>query len=372
MKKIAVGVVIALILFFGWFGVRTYIENIPQVTPDKLTNQESQKDIPLISTFVTGLEVPWALAHLPDGRVLVTERFGRVRLVGNDGKLNPKPIITIPQVKQTGESGLHGIALHPKYPEHPYVYLYYTYSSDNDSSLNRVSRFIFKNEQLLNEEVIVDQIPGAIFHDGGRIKFGPDGYLYITTGDALNPSLAQDKNTLAGKILRVTEEGRAAPDNPFDTLIFSYGHRNPQGITWDDKGNLWETEHGQTTTDEVNFIEAGKNYGWPIIRGDQTQQGMVIPKIQSGSQTWAPAGAAFYNGYLYFGGLRGQALFQLHLDTLELKEHFKGQFGRIRDVVIGPDNILYITTSNKDGRGSPAPDDDKIIRVNPAKLKLQP
>ncbi|MEK7617017.1 MAG: PQQ-dependent sugar dehydrogenase [Patescibacteria group bacterium] len=316
-----------------------------------------------LTTIASGLEVPWALAFLPDQNILVTERAGRVRLI-KDGKLQEKSVANI-SVKQIGESGLHGIAIHPEFNTNHFVYLYYTYSAGNNNSLNRVSRFIFEDNILKDEQIIVDKIPGAVFHDGGRIKFGPasqgepDGHLYITTGDALNPSLAQNKNSLAGKILRFKGD---------QVEVYSYGHRNPQGITWDNNGNLWETEHGQSATDEVNLIEAGKNYGWPTIRGEQKQQGMQEPKIQSGSDTWAPAGIAYYNGSLYFAGLRGQALYQLNIATLELKEHFKKQLGRIRDVVLGPDNLLYITTSNKDGRGSPSPDDDKIIRINPEKL----
>lgn len=272
--------------------------------------------------------------------------------------MQEKPIAKI-QVKQNGESGLHGIAIHPKYPNPPYLYLYYTYSADNNDSLNRVSRFTFTDSQLKDEQVIVVKIPGVIFHDGGRIKFGPDGYLYITTGDALNPSLAQDKNSLAGKILRV-RDGKVE--------VYSYGHRNPQGIAWDNNGFLWATEHGQSVQDEINKIQIGRNYGWPTIRGGQQKDGLESPILHSGSQTWAPAGLAFYNGSLYFGGLRGTALFQYNIETKEFKEHFKGQFGRIREVVLGPDNLLYITTSNKDGRGSPAADDDKIIKINPEKL----
>ena len=325
--------------------------------PKQIVSQPTE-DLPETEIITTNLEVPWALAFLPDKSILVTERKGTIRLI-KDGELQDNPIATI-NVSQTGESGLHGIAIHPNFEKNHYVYIYYTYSAGNDNSLNKVSRFTFMNNALSEEKIIVDKIPGAVNHDGGRIKFGSDGNLYITTGDAGNPSQSQDKNSLAGKILRIVN----------DTVeIYSYGHRNPQGITWDNEGNLWETEHGQSATDEVNLIAQGKNYGWPIIRGDEKQASMENPKINSGSNTWAPAGLAFYRGYLYFGGLRGQALFQLNSTTNELKEFFKGQFGRIRDVVLGPDNMLYITTSNRDGRGTPSEDDDKIIRINPERLE---
>ncbi len=333
-------------------------------------NSKIEKDTQAINIIASGLEVPWALAFLPfdsaqggpNASILVTERAGRVRLIKNN-KLEEKPIATI-SVKQTGESGLHGIAVDPKYPQKPFVYLYYTYSADGNNSFNKVSRFEFSDQTLKDEQVLVDNIPGAIFHDGGRIKFGPDGYLYITTGDAQNPSLSQDKGSLAGKILRFKDPSADSGQ----VEIYSYGHRNPQGITWDGQGKLWETEHGQSATDELNLIEQGKNYGWPIIRGNEAKEDMISPVLQSGDNTWAPAGMAYYNGSLYFGALRGQALFQASVDGRQLKEHFKGQFGRIRDVVLGPDNMLYITTSNRDGRGNPLPEDDKIIRINPEKL----
>ncbi len=317
-----------------------------------------------METVSTGLRVPWALAFLLNDEILITERSGSVKMLSKNNILEIGEI----DVHQNGESGLHGVAVHPNFNKNHFVYFYHTYSSIGEQSQNKVVRYTLEKGKIGSPTIIVDKIPGAIFHDGGRIKFGPDGYLYITTGDAQNPSLAQDKNSLAGKILRTTDEGKSAPGNPFNNLVYSYGHRNPQGIAWDKSGNLWETEHGSTATDEVNKIEAGKNYGWPDIRGNEKRDGMVSPVIQSGGVTWAPAGATFYNNSLFFGGLRGQALFELNTTTLELKEHFKGELGRIREVVLGLDNMLYITTSNRDGRGNPGANDDKIIRVNPKQL----
>lgn len=348
----------AVILITVLYGLQIYNS---KGTPKTQNNNSWAIQKPEISTVASNLEVPWALAFLPDNSILITERKGTVRIL-KDKKLSDVAKIN---VKQTGESGLHGLTVDPKFDQNHYIYLYYTYSADGNNSFNRVSRFTFENDSLKDEKIIVDKIPGAVFHDGGRIKFGPDGALpekalYITTGDAGEPSRSQDKNSLAGKILRIKDGEKVK--------IFSYGHRNPQGIAWDTQGMLWETEHGQSATDELNLIEEGKNYGWPDIRGDQRQEGMESPRIQSGSATWAPAGLAFFNGSLYFGGLRGMALFQYNIETKEFKEHFKGQFGRIREVVLGPDNMLYITTSNRDGRGSPSPDDDKIIRINPSRL----
>ena len=341
------------------------IVNIPQFKND---NQPQETSKETISIYAQNLEVVWALAFLPDGDLLATERKGTVNLIDKEG--NVSRIFTLGNVLQTGESGLHGIALHPDFESNQFVYLYYTYKGNGDNTQNRVSRFRFDGKTFTDEKIIVDAIPGAIFHDGGRIKFGTDKNLYITTGDARNPSLAQDVNSLAGKILRVTDEGNPASGNPFGTRIWSYGHRNPQGIAWDDKGKLWETEHGDSATDEFNLIEPGKNYGWPTIRGDQKAEGLKTPVLHSGNDTWAPAGAAFINGSIFFGGLKGQALFQAKLqgDSATLTTHFKGELGRIRDVLLGPDGFLYITTSNRDGRGTPAAGDDKILRINPAKL----
>lgn len=345
---------------------------------NKLQKKPTESPTPIptpaaIEVVAKNLEVPWALAFLPDNTILVTERAGRVKLVDQGG--NQKEVGKI-DVKQIGEGGLHGIAVDPDFKTNHYIYLYYTYGQSGNQTLNRVTRLKLEQVGVTGETVIIDQIAGAMFHDGGRLKFGPDKFLYITTGDAQQPSLSQNPNSLAGKILRVKDPSTSSGQ----VEVYSLGHRNPQGITWDDQGRLWETEHGSQATDEVNLIEQGKNYGWPIIRGDQTQAGLESPILQSGSDTWAPAGAAFYEGSIirpeeelqspsiYFGGLKGQALYQVKLDSLELKEHFKGQFGRIRDVVLGPDNMLYITTSNRDGRGSPTEGDDRIIRINPQLL----
>ncbi len=332
---------------------------------------QDKNDPPLTSIIAEDLEVPWSLVFLPDESILVTERPGRVRIIDKNGVLYPEPALVIPVIQKIqGEGGLHGITIHPDFEKNRFVYLYYTYENQGSKSLNRVARFVFDGKNLTDEKVIVDRIPGALFHDGGRIKFGPDKLLYITTGDAQEPSLAQDKNSLAGKILRVTPEGKAVSGNPFGNPVFSYGHRNPQGITWDDKGDLFETEHGDSATDELNRIEIGKNYGWPEIKGDGSRVGVVSPIVHSGSDTWAPGGAAFLDGSVYFVGLRGKSLYQAVLsdNSVKTRTHLSNEFGRLRDIVVGPDKMLYITTSNRDGRGFKGAGDDKIIRVNPAKL----
>jgi glucose/arabinose dehydrogenase len=233
------------------------------------------------------------------------------------------------------------------------------------------------------DKVLIDHVAGANNHDGGRVKFGPDGKLYWAMGDAQESRLAQNPASLNGKLLRLNSDGSVPADNPFpNSYVYSYGHRNPQGLAWQPKtGRLYATEHGPSgfqgcCRDEVNFIEPGKNYGWPEVRGDETRESMVPPVIHAGtSETWAPAGAAFatggpWAGSLLFTGLRGQTLYRVQLDpndprkAVQLERHFYRRFGRLRDVVEGPDGNLYLLTSNRDGRGSPAPDDDRVIRFS--------
>ncbi|MEK7558710.1 MAG: PQQ-dependent sugar dehydrogenase [Patescibacteria group bacterium] len=348
------------------------INNLAKVSPSV---SQTKTDIPKETVIAQNLDTPWAIAFLPDGSLLVTERAGRIHLLNKNGEVRSIEFSTAQSVKEIGEGGLLGIVLHPDFSSNHYVYIYYTYSGENNNTLNRVSRFTLNDTKMTDEKIIVDRIPGASNHNGGRIKFGPDKLLYITTGDSQDPSLAQDRNSLAGKILRTTDEGKPASGNPFGNLTYSYGHRNPQGIAWDKNGNLWQTEHGRsapTGLDEINLIEYGKNYGWDIIQGNETRSGMITPVRNSGpNTTWAPAGAAFVGGSLFFAGLRGQSLYEAVIENnqvRELKEHFVGQYGRLREVILGHDGVLYITTSNRDGRGIPKSEDDRIIRVNPAKL----
>jgi len=362
-----------------WFLI--FSQNLKSTSTDPNTHPKesfpSQTQAPVTSVMAENLEIPWSIVFLPDGSMLLTERPGRVRLIASSGLLQEKPVAIFSNIEAIGEGGLLGITIHPEFATNHYVYLYYTYSENNGETLNRVVRMTYQTGQLLGEQIIVDSIPGAVNHNGGRIKFGPDNYLYITTGDAENPSQAQDINTLGGKILRVTDEGEAVLDNPFENRVYSYGHRNPQGLAWDGSGRLWVTEHGPsggqpgTGNDEINLTQKGKNYGWPLIKGNESRNGLETPIYTSGPDvTWAPAGAAIVKNSLFFGGLRGETLYEaiINEDNIGLKEHFAGQFGRIRDVVLGPDNLLYITTSNRDGRGQVGVADDKIIRVDPQQL----
>lgn len=361
MKKILVSSLVIIVVAIGITLYQKSTGPKPVNTPPK--DKPSQR----IEIVAKNLEVPWEIVILPNNNLLVTERTGSLKLISNG---QTTIISKIPDVKAFGEGGLMGLALHPNFKSNNYIYLYYTYEAINNQTKNRVVRYKFENNNLSGRKILVDNIPGAIFHNGGRIKFGPDGFLYITTGDSLEPSLAQDKNSLAGKILRVTDEGKGAPKNPFNNLVYSFGHRNPQGLAWDDEGRLWETEHGQSATDEINLIIPGRNYGWPEIRGNQTRENMESPFAQSGEETWAPAGAEFLNGSLFFGGLRGQALFELKVRSGNaiISKHFLQEYGRIRNVVLSPNGFIYISTSNRDGRGSPQNNDDKILKIDPSGL----
>lgn len=316
-----------------------------------------------VEAVANGLDVPWEVVALPDGDMLVTERTGTLRRIGKD-----PAVITVPGVLHTGEGGLMGMALHPQFAQNQLLYLYFTTSENGQH--NRVSRFRLDEAELKDETIIIDGIPSAIYHDGGRIAFGPDSMLYITTGDAQDPSDAQDLGSLAGKTLRLTADGGIPSDNPFGTAVWSYGHRNAQGIAWDDKGRMWETEHGPSGNDELNLVEKGKNYGWPTIQGSASRVGMQTPVIVSGPDaTWAPAGIAFADGKLFFSGLRGASLYEAtpHADgtATDLQAHFGGVYGRLRAVVLSPDGNLLITTSNRDGRGTVRDADDKILKVHP-------
>ena len=324
-----------------------------------------ESDVAVISE---GLEVPWALAFLPDGSLLVTERPGR--LVHLDG--TQRRSYTVQGVRHAGEGGLMGLALHPDFESNRWIYLCLT-AEVGGALENRVERYRFDGG-LSRRTVIIDRIAGAQFHNGCRLAFGPDGYLYITTGDAGTRERAQDRSSLSGKILRLTDDGKVPEDNPFNSPVYSYGHRNPQGLAWDDQGRLWSTEHGRSGRssgyDELNLIEMGENYGWPQVQGDQTAPGMVTPVLHSGPDyTWAPSGAAYWNGRIFFGGLRGEALYEvrpLERGRAQLRAHFHSELGRIRAVRLGPDGMLYFSTSNRDRRGRVRSGDDKILRVDPA------
>lgn len=341
-----------------------------------------------VQTVAENLDVPWAIAFAPDGRMFVTERVGKVRVIEN-GALQSEPMLTLNVGRVEG--GLLGIALDPDFEANSNVYLYYTYS-EFLSTYNRVSKFSESNNKLHDEVILIDKIPGAAVHDGGRIKFGPDGKLYVTTGDAANAMLAQDLNSLAGKILRINPDGTIPPDNPFsDSPVYSYGHRNPQGLDWDKtSGSLVISEHGPSgdrgfAHDEFNLIMAGQNYGWPYVVGDEIDPKFTSPLFHTGNVAWAPSGAAFYNqdkipslqGKFLVANLRGTHIHVFDFDSEKNTLVSEGSilsasFGRLRDVSVGNDGYLYVLTSNRDGRGSPSINDDRILRIIPLELQVEP
>jgi glucose/arabinose dehydrogenase len=332
-----------------------------------------------VQVLVTNLDTPWAIDFAPDGRIFVTERPGRIRII-RDGQLQPDPWLTL-DVAQADEGGLLGLALDPQFADNHFVYVAYTVPMDSGLG-NRLVRLRDENGKGVMDTVLLDGARGAIYHDGGRVKFGPDGKLYWTLGDARDSALAQDVTSLNGKILRLNPDGTIPADNPFpNSPVYAYGLRNSEGLAWQPgSGALYATDHGPSGVstcchDEINLIEPGKNYGWPAIIGDQKQAGMVSPLIESGTgNTWAPSGATFVShepwaGSLLFAGLRGEALYRLRLDpnapynAPRLETWLEHQYGRLRDVVEGPDGAFYILTSNRDGRGTPSVDDDRLLRL---------
>ncbi|NND87283.1 MAG: PQQ-dependent sugar dehydrogenase [Nitrosopumilus sp.] len=331
-----------------------------------------------VETVADNLTIPWSIDWTPDDRVFFTERNGNLRVI--EGGVLKEPLLTI----GVGgvEGGLLGVAVDPNFEENNYIYLYYTYN-EFLTTTNKVVRYVVSEDKITEDKVLIDGIPGGPFHDGGRIKFGPDGKLYITTGEAGIPDLSQDLNSLGGKILRINSDGTIPDDNPWNSEIYSIGHRNPQGIDWDSNGNLVATEHGPSgwrgaAHDEINVIMPGSNYGWPDIIGDETKPGLQNPILHTGDDTWAPSGAVFYygdkipqwNGKYFVATLRGNHLHMIEFDIENNKvvsdeKIFQGNFGRLRDVATGPDGYLYILTSNQDGRGSPQINDDRILRITP-------
>ena len=322
-----------------------------------------------------GLEVPWAIAFAPDGRILVTERPGRLRVISG-GKLQPAPLFTFPDVSSSSEEGLMGLALHPDFKTTRLLYVCYATERDGQT-IDEVVRYRETGTTLVEPKTIVTGIPAARYHAGCRLKFGPDRKLYISTGDATDGRIAQDLNSLDGKILRVNDDGSFPDDNPFPkSPVFSYGHRNPQGIDWDPKsGLLFSTEHGPSGFDggfggdELNIVEKGLNYGWPVIHHMKKKEGMIAPLLEF-TPACAPASAVFWRNDLYFGCLRGQRVQHIAIDATNRRrvsgqERLFTRYGRIREVAVGPDGALYFSTSNRDGRGDAGDADDRIMRYAP-------
>ncbi|MDD5084311.1 MAG: PQQ-dependent sugar dehydrogenase [Candidatus Moranbacteria bacterium] len=337
-----------------------------------------------VEEVVGGLDTPWSIVFTSSERMLLTERAGRLREV-RDGILKPEPLYVFGEVQEKGEEGLMSLTLSPDYPSDRFVYVSLAYPAEGGLFV-KVMRFQDDGTGLRDPVDIIDAIPAAQFHAGCRIAFGPDGKLYVTTGDATDTSLPQDKDSLAGKILRLNPDGSIPADNPFpDSPVWSYGHRNPQGITWqDDTGAMYATEHGPSGFDgpgggdELNHIIQGGNYGWPLVSHTSRLEGTIAPLLVF-TPAEAPAALLSYSGRvfpewrgnLFFGALKGEGLFHVVLDAENPDKAVRyekldiGSLGRIREVMEGPDGFIYFSTSNRDGRGTPATRDDRIMRIRP-------
>lgn len=342
-------------------------------TPGEVAGQTAPK---VIRTLATGLEVPWGIAFLPDGSAAVTERDSRrVLRVTDDGQVDE--IGRLSAAAPAGEGGLLGVAVSPTYDADRLLYFYLTTASDN-----RVVRATYDGQRLGAPTVVLDGIPRGVIHDGGRLAFGPDGDLYASTGETGDKDLAQDPESLAGKILRITADGEPAADNPDpNSPVWSLGHRNVQGLAFDDRDRLWASEFGASDADELNLVEGGANYGWPEVEGRGDRSDFIDPAVVWDTEDASPSGLAFDEGYLWMAALRGARLWRIGLSEIagdesagqqtepqveEPQGFFVGDYGRLRSVVAAPDGNLWVATSNQDGRGTPGPDDDQILVVDPS------
>ena len=316
----------------------------------------------VVGTVASGLQVPWGLAFLPDGSALVSERdTTRVLEVSPGGTV--RAVGRLEAARPQGEAGLLGLAVSPTYADDSLVFAYLSTNVDN-----RVVRMTYDGRRLGEPEVLLDGIPNGFIHDGGRLAFGPDGMLYVSTGETGDEQLAQDRSSLGGKILRITPDGDPAPGNPVaGSPVWTMGHRNVQGLAFDDRDRLWASEFGASTWDELNRIERARNYGWPLVEGRGDLAEYRNPFAQWRTSEASPSGLAFADGALWMASLRGQRLWRVPVrddGTIgRPQDFFVGAYGRLRTVAVAPDGALWLTTSNRDGRGDPAPGDDRILRV---------
>jgi glucose/arabinose dehydrogenase len=329
------------------------------------TGSSGPAQVGAAAVIASKLAVPWGVSFLPDGSALVSERDSH-RILDVDSAGSVRPVGTVAGVAPSaGEGGLLGIAVSPRFASDSLVYAYLTAATDN-----RVVRMTYRNGQLGAPTVVFAGIPKAAIHNGGRLAFGPDGMLYVTAGDANQKTRAQDLAYLGGKVLRMTPDGQPAPGNPFPgSVVYTLGHRNPQGLAWGPDGSLYEAEFGQSALDELNLLQPGGNYGWPDVKGTI---GPDDPKFTRPLLTWptgdaSPSGLAFAAGALWMATLQGKRVYRIPVlgpgRVTSLEPILSNDYGRLRTVVRAPDGSLWVTTSNRDGRGDPIAADDRIVRV---------
>ena len=316
----------------------------------------------VVGTVATNLQAPWGIAFLPDGTALVGER-DTTRVVAIKDK-QVRTVGRVEGVQPQGEAGLLGLAASPTYARDKLVYGYLSTAGDN-----RVVHMRYAGGRLGPPKPVLTGIPNGFIHDGGRLLFAPDGNLFVSTGETGNAQLAQDRGSLGGKILRITPDGKPAPGNPVKgSPVWTMGHRNVQGLAFDSRGQLWATEFGQDTWDELNRIDKARNYGWPLVEGRGDQPEYSNPYVEWRTENASPSGLAYLDGSLWAGALRGGRLWQIPLrngTTQKPRDFFVGDYGRMRTVVVAPDGHLWVTTSNRDTRGNPKPGDDRILEIAP-------
>lgn len=340
----------------------------PSQQPSDSASPDTSRAPRVVGTIATGLAAPWGVAFLPNGDAVVTERDTRRVLLLRAPSYDVSEVGVIEQAvplgDQGGEAGLLGVAVSPDFRRDHLLFFYVSTAEDN-----RIVTATLVDGRLGAPTPILTGIPNGFIHDGGRLLFGPDGYLYASTGETGEPDLAQDESSLAGKILRITPDGDPAPGNPFeDSPVWSYGHRNVQGLAFDDEGNLWASEFGDNTWDELNLIEKGQNYGWPLVEGRGDEDGLTNPAMVWETDLNSPSGLAWLDGHLWLGALAGERLWRVTVDGTTVSDkqgYLIGEYGRLRTVVATPGGDLWVTTSNRDGRGQPRDGDDRILLVRP-------